>query len=371
MIEIIRRLVLLVCLILAVCLFFQTQNLLYETAPVDFSALQQESSDKDLPPDEFITGEVKDRLVEVSGSQWEIFFNRTTDVLVNKSPAGDWKDRVSIGWKEGRALYFKPDEAPIREIQGELVRIARTSLLAYASLKNSQPPLYLSIRTMTFGDAKEYASPTLLYPSRPFSLWLVLAGIAVYSLLPWRRPKPGSIAYPLRSNIIPLDIVGMLIFLGFFTLPFFVITNTLSQPDVFDSGWVVFTIVCWLMSLLGLVLVGAALLNAIFWVEIQPDKLVINNLKGRGEYPFQSMERFEHTAIHLSRGVRFFLQLLVIPLFLSRQFLGAMALNNLIKQQQNSLAIHMKDGRRVQIWDNALPGFDRIETVLREQKIAG
>ncbi len=369
MIEILRRLVLVVCIILAVVAFFHTENRLYEVAPVDFTALYQESGDTSATQAEFIDGEMKGRHVQVNGQQWQDFFKRTRDVLVNQAPAADWKQRLGVGWKEGKVLYFTPQDAPIREISGELESIARTSLLAYVSLKGSDPRQILSIWSLNFGAVKVYANASLLYPARPFSLWLLLIGFAVYILLPWRRPSSDAIAYPLRSNVIPLDMVGAMMFMGFFTLPFFIITNTISQPSVFDPGWIALTIVFWILSLFGLVLVISGLVNAAFWVEIQPDRLVINNLKGRAEYAYQEIASYEPSSIQLPTWLRFSLQLLVIPLFLSRQMVGAMALNNLIKQQKNNLAILLKDGRRIEIWDNTLPGFDRIAEALREKKV--
>jgi hypothetical protein len=369
MIEILRRLVLVVCIILAVATFFHTENRFYEIAPVDFTALYQESGDTTTTQAEFMASEIKGRLVEVTGQQWQDFFKRTLDVLVNQAPAADWKQRLGLGWKEGKVLFFKPQDPPILEITGELETIARTSLLAYISLKDLDPGQILSIRTQDFGGAKEYANASLLYPTRQFSLWLLLIGLAVYIFLPWRRPSSDAIAYPLRSNVIPLDVVGALMFLGFFTLPFFIITNTISQPSVFDPGWIALTIVCWILSLLGLVLVVSGLVNAVFWVEIRSDRLVINNLKGRAEYAFDEIASYEPSSIHLPPWLRYCLQLMVIPLFLSRQMLGAMALNNLIKQQKNNLAIHLKDSRRIEIWDNALPGFDQIAKALRDKKV--
>jgi hypothetical protein len=217
---------------------------------------------------------------------------------------------------------------------------------------------------------KDYAQAALLHPYRSFSPWLALAGVAIYGLIPWHRRKPGAVAYPLVGrHVILMDVAASLLTGTFFAVPFIVI-NGVSRPSVFDPGWIWFTLFWWLMALLGIPLYIAAALNAASWIEIHPDRLTVTGLWQPRTYLYSEMAAYRPYAFTLPAWARVLVRLLMVLLLFTRQLISAIAMRRLLGQESNGILITLQDGREARIWNNELPGFERIPQALEENGIA-
>jgi len=370
MLEVIRRLGLLSCLLAAIVTFLQSAPLLLEVRPVDFQKDYQASdAAAEMTLDEYIAHETRYK-IQVQGAEWQTFFKRVNEVVASQAPAGDWQKRLSVGWIAGKALYFNPNEPPLNGIDTQLGLINKESLLCYLSLSNGEQTQYLSVFSRWPAEMKDYAQAALLHPYRSFSLWLALAGVAIYGLIPWHRRKPGAVAYPLVGrHVILMDVAASLLTGAFFAIPFIVI-NGVSRPSVFDPGWIWFTLFWWLMALLGIPLYIAAALNAASWIEIHPDRLTVASLWRPRTYLYNEMTAYRPYAFKLPAWARVLVWLLMVLLLFSRQLISSLAMRRLLGQESNGILITLRDGREARIWNNELPGFERIPQALEENGIA-
>jgi len=371
MFEVIRRLGLLSCLLGAIVTFLQPVPLLLEVAPVDFQKEhQQDNEAAKMTLDEYIAQETRNGLIQVQGADWAAFYERVNDVVAHQAPAGDWQKRLSVGWIAGEALYFNPNEPPLNGIFTQLSLVYQKWSLCYLSLSDGKQAQYLSVFSRDLALMREYAPPALLYPYRPFSIWLALAGIAIYVLIPWRKRKPGSVAYPLVRHVILMDIAASVLTGGFFAVPFIVIYNATSRPSVLDPGWIWFTLFFWFAALLGVVLFVAAALNAAFWVEICPDRLIVAGLWHPRTYLYSEMAAYQPWTLKLPAWARVLVWLLMVLLLLSRQLISAIVLRRILRHESSGILITLQDGRETRIWNNELPGFERIPQALEENGVA-
>ena len=369
MLEIFRRFGLLIFLMAAIATFMQTTPFLIEVRPVDFLKEYQASDSKSsMTLDEYVTQKTEYK-IDVQGAAWNSFFKRVNEVVSLRAPAGDWAKRLSVGWIAGQALYFTPEEQPLGGIQTLLAQINKKSLRCYLVLTGGEPGQYLSAFLREPSTMKESAQLALLYPYRPYSLWLALAGVVIYLLIPWPRRKPGAVAYPLTGrHVLMMDIGATLLTGLFFWFPFFVI-NSASRPSVFDSGWIGFTIFWWLLALLGIPLYITAALNAGLWIEILPDRLRAARLWKPGSYLFSEMIEYRPYAFDLPGWVRGLVWVLMILFIISRQPMSALAMKRFLQYETNGILITLIDGQEVALWDNDLPGFERITQTLESKGI--
>ncbi|MEI8133182.1 MAG: hypothetical protein WCG34_12175 [Leptolinea sp.] len=367
--ELIRRLGLLFCMLAAIVTFFQASPLLLEIHKVDFQKDYLASdATTELTLDEYIAQKTLYK-IQVLGTEWQTFFKRANEVIASQVPPGDWQKRLSVGWDPGKALYFNPNEPPLNGIYSQIRLINKKSALCYLSLSNGDQTQYLAVFSNEPSLTKDTAQAALLYPFRSFSLWLAIAGVAIYGLIPWRRRKPVSVAYPLLgTHVILMDIGASLLTGIFFAFPFIVI-NGAGVSSVFDSGWIWFTLFWWLLSLLGVSLYLAAAMNAAASIEIYPDRLTVAGLWQTKTSLYSEMTTYRPYAITLPSWTRGLVWLLAILFLITRQRGSMVAITRILRQESNGILITLLDGSDVRIWNNELPEFERITQMLDEKGI--
>ena len=217
-IEIIRRLVLVIGLAAAAWLSRQTpREAFIALSRLDCSrpAVEAPRSSRSLLParvhrdtcemlaEQAATGKGDLNVIPVSGPRWRDFFN-TADEALDKSvvPPG-WEHRVTAKelkesrkswyggekpWKDFTRLYFWVNEPPFSEVAGDFSRND-----SYYIKLDSNPPRYVEawctplLKAATLGSGFFGVPRDFAYPRFRLALWLALATLLIYALLPWPK----------------------------------------------------------------------------------------------------------------------------------------------------------------------------------------
>ena len=296
--ELVRRLGLAACLCAGLVLVMLTPPALLRVRPMDFAQqLEEEYGERPRPPmmgvmelgreiirrttmpaslDEYITRETENRLIEVSGQEWDAFRRQVVAGTGEGTPPPALARRLSEGY-----LYFRGDEFPLVSIRDGIAAIARNSSLIYLGYTAARPVSYLELwhdDEPRGGDAPRW----LIYPARPHGWWWLLAGLGFYVVMPWRRRRPDRLTREPVGSVIALDILGVAVLGVFFALPFLIAQRSQDVVGA-DIGLTVFF---WTLALLGVAFLVWAAANASREIILEPDRVRINTLWTRRACPW-------------------------------------------------------------------------------------
>ena len=185
------------------------------------------------------------------GPEWDRLLGAIDDIEKGK-PGGDLDGRTSVdrAGSDGKVPYvfFRTDEEPIREVLDKLAQGGGTT---YVSISRPGEDRHYQVDRRTWtrrdfrpgaGFAGKPAPPArLLYPFRMPALAFILAGIALFALLPGPR-RPGAPPGPTVLEWAALA-GGVLLF----ALPFVAVGG--SVQALTRAPWL--TIPCWVLAAAG------------------------------------------------------------------------------------------------------------------------
>jgi len=365
--EVTRRFVLLVCLLGAIATALLPRGALLRVATVDMADRQSRKLFAgDLTLEEFIAQETKDRLVRVQGVEWEAFFASVSAAASGQAEDRVWAGRLGHGFCED-CLFFRPDEPPLSTVTGKL---SLGNPFTYLALSQGGETEYLGVTYLAPRDALGSAPAAYLFPYRRYSLWLFLAGVLVYALLPRRKHPPEAIYYSKAHTGVLMDILGCLLAGVFFALPLWVIPASATDANLFSfsDGWAWMTLICWALAAGGVIVLISAARYASFEILIHPDRLLLATWRGREEYRFEEMTGAILAESSALGGrpdrVRKTGQVLAALLFLF-SWRASATVAGLTSQRRQGLEILCRDGRTLRIWTEGLVGLKRLEQALR------
>jgi hypothetical protein len=392
MLEIIRRLCLLVGVLATALAIVKPTDALFRVRDVNFAKRQKQEgarmrqdikmmsrvSGMELDPndpqintaptltlEQYIEKKTKNSLIEVSGGQWTQFFNDVDQTLAGKTTTFARHldvDRHSSLYM----LYFNTDYGPLKELQSKL---DDKNVFTYVAMRDGDKLRYIEVLYQRPQSAYHDAPNWLLYPLRKNAVWCFILGLLVYAAIPWYRKAADELRYSTARAMVVPDIVGAIMTVFFFALPILVITTNArsSEPvDIFGftNGWWPLTAVMWLLACGGLATLFVSLWYACYTLKITATGFRRSRLPGADDYAFADM---------MSIGPAkwawpWWLRILVILISLARPRLtGAVILGAF--EEAYGIAIRMKDGRTLKIWMTHLPGFARIFHALRKANV--
>jgi hypothetical protein len=359
----------------------------YRVSVVDFASLQKEKlgqfsaavgtlaleagmdrapdvqSTDAVPLDQFIAKETDGWLIEGSGHDWSKFCLDVESALGGKSTKLAWYlERSSTP----EHLYFPLDYAPLTEVAG---RLPATHTWAYVHVYVNGRDVYLNVLGQRSGDLMRQAPAWLVFPWRQQAAWVFFLGLAAYAFLPWHRRQAGEVRpMTFRAIILP-DIIGVILTAMFALAPIFIIPRAGSPMEPwgilsFDGGWGVLTLVMWFMALFGLGAMVASLSSAVTSVLVLPDRLRVSRLRGTAEYPYEQIAAAEPVLWETPPKLR--LLLILIGLF-NWRFLGMVLLTT--SRSMTGVGLCLKDGKKVNLWTDAMPGSWQILAGLRANNV--
>jgi hypothetical protein len=260
-----------------------------------------------MPLHDYISEVTKDRLIKGEGKDWEELFTNGKAITEGKRVSKEWSRRLPSDPYPMKVLFFRADEPPVNTLSGYFKNPNDVVHVAYPRGKQTE---YLELKYRVYSDddfqfgsgLSSYPHPPsyLLYPSRKFSVWLVLIGLTAYVILPRAKIGAAAIRYPLWRIVLG-DIVALLLIVPFFSFPMLIMGGS---TQVFTKGWPVL-LFFWPFFFLGIWLLVISAWFASYQILPLKDCLRISTYKGTRDFLFRDMAFFQPVVFKSPRWLIF------------------------------------------------------------------
>lgn len=367
MLEILRRVLFLGGLLTATAMALQAAPLLLRVQAEDMAASHQrartgkdgffrkQAAGESLAT--FIAERTKGRLIEVSGPAWEAFF-----VDLARAAGGDkatWEIRRGEGYARS-SFFFRPDEPPLDTVIAQI-----KGGFTFLRMTVAEKARYAGITLVDADDVAATAPSAFAFPRRSTAPWAALAGLVAYGLIPWpRHGDDRTLTYRrARAAIVP-DFVGAILASLFFGLPFLIVGANAASGSVFEDGWLVLTMVLWLMAAGSASILGFSARYAAFRLTIGEDGLRQVGLFGERSLPFAQIVRVEFADYRAPKWLR---TLMFIGGVFNFRLMGQALLME--ARRDWGIALVLRDGGRARVMMSYLDGADRLVDALEKAGI--
>lgn len=362
--EALRRLAALVGLLMAIWFFLWPVEYVQRINLVDFAANQQGERWKDdraLPMEQYIAKRTKERLVEVQGPQWKEFFQALISAKNGVEPPLLQGRKYQISSRYAAYYYFGPDAEPMASLAH------RTGPYTYLtmSLEGQRYYLGLDIQPYRWADS---APSWLLFPSRGYAWIPLVLGLLAYLLIPRRKRPEAALGYSRFSAQVMPDVLGLFLAGSFFALPLLIVPDHAGIWEVFDffGGWGIITLFFWvLLAGWGVVILAMAARYAAMWLEVGEKDFFKDSLSGTERIAYAAIERVKP---YQRRAPRWLVWGLLIFGRGNPTATGQALI--LDSRDSHGLEVQLKNGRRVRIATDGLPGVDRLLEAMDKAGVA-
>ncbi len=316
-------------------------------------------------------------LVDVEGPLWGSFITSVISTTEGRKTSHEWKRRLPSGKYPMRVLFFRAEESPVNSL-ADRFRHGSPGLLVRFEQENVARYLEVDYRTYSdddfhFGSGlSTYPHPPrfLLYPYRNLSLWVAVAGLLFYFVLPTAKIPAGALRYA-RWRVCLGDLVGYVFTLISLALPVFIIGGTVQ---LFTRGWPLLLFFGALLPFGVFLLYITAWLGS-FQVLAEKDDLEVRTFRGTRRFRYADMNFFQPV---IFRSPRWLVVLSWIAVIASAGAarIGAAGRALLVSSSAgSSIAIEMKRGATLfisvsdQLGGTALKGFAALLEKLRDEGV--
>jgi len=235
-----------------------------------------------LSPEEYVEEITGGQIQEVTSDAWKVVLQGLRE---GRGPEA-WRRVAFIATRP--ELFFHVNEEPVRDIGAVVEGDGPREAYLRVSAETAPVLLRLVRRFVSLEDfdlgtgwADAVAPPSrLLFPGRRFAPWVMVAGVALYLLLPGIRRGPRTVRYS-RRRLVFSDLVAMTA-MGFF----------LAMPPLIAGGlqpalpyWPL-TGVFWVMAALFAVVLPSTARYARWAVDVGEDAMTLTTPRGQEAVPF-------------------------------------------------------------------------------------
>lgn len=383
--ELWRRLILVVAIIMGTFMVFYKAPALVSLTWVDWAQEQADEIDSpygmisneekrlhSLPLQDYINEKTGGKVIALNSREWKDFVKQVY-LASSQYEQSSYGNRVSKMdkdpyWKpQGFVpVYFRPQEIPLEDWG----LIARDNATAYLALTDSGQISYLQVRYHDYlAEANPYhQAPAWLYhPYRAVGWTIIFVGLLAYIFLPRRKKEPQDISYP-TARLVAGDIVAIIFLALFYMLPF-VINGGAIQA--FTGMWPL-TLIMWLWALSGILLFYYSAWYASYYIELAPQALYRLSFRGVEMCRFDDIQAVELVDLHNPRWFRRLFLILAIIALLSGRSSTQPAGNALLADTASygGLEIRCRDGSKIYLWytdqlgNTIIQNFDRVPRAL-------
>lgn len=364
-----RRILLVIGIVGAtVTWFYVSLDPLVSVEVTDFEKLQRNEGGysestrlmKQLPLDAYIRQKTSGKTIVCAGEAWMQFAGDLGDAARGHAPDESWARRAD-GLTLHRSpdsvrFYFRPWEHPLNEIFDQL-RLDR-SVEQYLQIEMGNQSVFLTVRyhnpmssdfQLGTGLALAPLPPSsFLNPLRPATSWLLLTGFAAYLLVPWKQRSEGAIYYPY-ARLIPGDLVSVMLFVVFFTLPFFIIGGLIQAVT---TPAVLLCAILWPLAGLGLWLLFYMAECESLQIVVGDNLVAVETNAYRSTYEFSDVISWQPLVQQTPRSLIRFLWLASMFGNASSRLRSAGQAMILSETSVGGLGLSLKNGSTVFLWIN-------------------
>lgn len=187
---------------------------------------------------------------------------------------------------------------------------------------------------------------------------LAALALAVYILVPRPTRPDGALGYAAMPAIVMPDVLGFLLGMVFFGLPFLMADDAALQEGIWIIGAVM-----WGMGGFALAILIIAARYAVSWVLIKPDGLVIANLWAIHDMPFAEIASVRPRERRLPRWVS-----AALILFGGVRGAGVALLHG--NRVAHSIEFLRRDGARLRIGIDAFEDLPAVAAALKDAGVS-
>jgi hypothetical protein len=314
-----------------------------------------------MPQQVYINEVTKGRLFDIEGQAWKAIVDNAIIADKGKSLSKEWRQRLPSDKYPMGVLFFRIGEFPVNQF-AYLFRKSNDKI--FLRFKAGEKSIYLKVEFRVYSNNdfhlgsgfSNYPTPPtdFLYPARKWSPWILLAGLAFYTFLPWPKHPRGALAYR-RWRVIMSDIPAIITIL-FFALPIFIVGGFLQT---FTEGWPLLFFF-WPIFFIGLIFVWLAVSFSAFALLPMEDRFRIWSPKGQRDFLYSDMEFFQPIVFKPPKWL-ITLSWIAVLAGKGNARLGATGRAMLISSAEcGSIAIHLKGGKDLFIGITDQMGTDMI-----------
>jgi|GEM_PF-6427729 hypothetical protein len=294
--------------------------------------------------------EIQGRQISVTNPRW----SELVSEIENPGEHPELKQR-EFGMRI-KKFIFKPNDPPFDEISHY------PEQAVYISINNGQK--YLRIYADYAGDI--YGIPEQYkYPYFYYGIICILAGFAIYFIIPRRQYAQEELHYPRGAAVTGPDMLGLIMTPFFFLLPFPIVRGMDSQASILSisGGWIWLTGAMWFMAAISAVLLLTALKYSDLSYRITDRGLHVTKLGRNRLIKWEEIEYYKNYRTKLSGR-------LSTLLLIFGSGLQAVAAGLMLRHREEwGILIQPCNGRAIKIMGNELDRFKDIVHALKVNKV--
>jgi hypothetical protein len=341
---VVRRVLLVGGTLLAITFALWQRSELYRVEVVDFASKQQEepgwTGHRQVSLQDYVADRTEGRLLHKVGQAW-------LDLYADVAAARPYR-------------FFLPDQTPWNELAG-----AFDGEFTYVAVPRDGQIYYLGVDVSRSGDFPA-APARLRYPLRWLALWIFLAGLLGYVLIPWPRDDPNAVAYArLTCALVPDLALGIMLTGVFYVVPWFVVPSQAhaSHPLVVEGGWMILTVVMWGLAFFGLAIHVTAIWYEVLRLHVADDHLLMESLWRRERIAFADIDGVE---LGVREPSKVLVKMGMLVSLFNRRALGPTLL--LASRRDRVIELVLRDGRRRRF---GLLGIRHLDCLISSLRQAG
>ena len=364
-----RRILLVISIVGAtVAWFYVSLEPVVSVEVTDFEWMQQHERGysesvqalRQLPISDYIREKTSGATISCAGQIWMQFARDLSEATKGQFPGPFWKQRVEDStFRAGREsvrFYFRPWEHPLNEIVDQVRR--ERDVAQYLRIEMGDHSVFLTVRyqdpmssDFQLGTGLTLAPlppRSFLNPLRSGAVWLILIGLAAYLLVPWKQRPDGAIYYPY-ARLIAGDLVSVMLFVVFFTLPFFVIGGLIQA---ITTPAALLSLILWPLAGIGLWLLFYMAECESMQIVVGDDTMAVETGGYRSTYEFREIISWQPVAQQTPRSLIRLLWFASMFGSVSSRLRSAGQAMMLSETSAGGLGLRLQDGSTVFLWIN-------------------